>query len=261
MIEGVFDKEKKQMGIVANGHAVIHNISYRLKNDLNAQSFFSSLTKNIIEYEELHHIEQYRFKRDIKEMQGILHLLYRSLSSLPRVKDKSAKEITECCKTFPDYTGRHIISLFSYLPVIDLFCEKLSYEEYISKRIDLDKKYMGQTCMERQHEELFGESVFNRKFPKDDAFTDYALKNRFIDKLEAEYHDHRKGEIEEEINILLPLFLPDEDEHEMKNARVAIGSAYWDNRRNSLSSQAKALGEALRAIVSADKQKEKGEEQ
>jgi len=257
MIETIFNEEKEQMKMIINSNAIIQNISYKLAHDLNTISFFEKLIDNIKEYDSMERMDKYHFDKDFVEIRSVLHLLYRSLRANSMTQDKDAEKIVKCCNIFPDNIGKRIIMFISYIPILDLFHEKHQYLTYFGKKIDLEASMMGETYLEHQEDRLFGKSVFNPKFPSEDDFIDYKLRNRFVDKLEEEYNGGRKEEIESALSLLLETYNTNASREEVS---ILIGSTYWDEKKQVRSAQSKAFADAIMAMSKAFEQKEKGED-
>ena len=252
MISTIFDTEKDQMRTIIHASQVIQNFTYKITHDLNSTAFFKNVIENIKSYSSLERMEKYYFENDLKEMREVLHLLYRSLQADSIIKNKTAEELVRCCNIFPDNIGKRTIILISYIPILDLFYEDLQYQEYFKNRWDLEKNMMGQTILEDQNDRLFGDSIFNKKFPKEDEFTDYNLRNKFVDKLEAEYKNGRQEEIKNGLNILLAHYGNKEDTDEVT---VTIGSAYWEQKKKVRSEESKAFSDLINSMSKALKSK------
>lgn len=259
MIETMFEKEKEQLSVIINSKSIIQNISYKLSKDKNSIDFFENLITNIKNYWNMDNnvtkerMHNYYFLNDLKEMYKILNFLNQSLRSVDLTKNKTAEEIAKCCSVFPDHIGERIIISLSYLPIINLFYEKIKYLNYVSSYVDLDKKTMGETVLEYQKDRLFNkDSLFGNKFPDDEDFIDYAMKNKYIDELKKEFNDTRSSELDEGINHLLPLYKSDN----LRESTLLIGMTYWDERTKVSSENSEKFKEAILALtMSFDKDK------
>lgn len=245
MIKTIFEQEKEKMKCILNAKQIVQNISYKMAHDLNCIAFFENIIENIKKYDSLERMDKIYFSDDLEEMRLILHLLYQSLQAIPNIKEKTADEIVKCCRTFPDNIGKRIIIQISYLPIMDLFYENFKYIEYIKKNVDFEETSIGQNILDYQQDRLFGKSILNQKFPKDEEFLDYKMRNEFIRNLREEYEETRKQELESEINFMLDLYTKDE------TSKIAIGSHYWDNKNKTRSEQSKAFGESIGRILEA----------
>ncbi len=253
MIETIFNKEKEQIKHILNVRNIIQNISYKISNDLNSKYFFDNVINYIRNYDSLDRMIQYQFKRDLKEMREILNLLYAVLKNFEDTKNKAAEDIIKPRSIFPDNIGKRIISQISYIPILELFYKDLKYKEYIADKIDLQKKFCGDTPQENQRKKLFNRAnPFNKKFPKDEDFIDYEMKNELIEIVEKEY-EKEKEEIKNSLNILL---LQYENSTDINKTLLLIGAAYWENEKKSESSQFEALKKSMEAISKAFNQNE-----
>ncbi len=248
MIDSIFEKEKEQMNVIIQSRYIIQNITYKLTNDKNSISFFDNVIENVRGYESLERMEKYYFENDLKEMRQVLGLLYKSLQTDTYIKNKTAEEMIKCCNVFPDNIGKRTIILISYIPIIELFFEDLLYKEYFKNYVDLEKKMMGETQQEHQYSRLFEESIFKKKFPKDDEFIDYSMRNDFTNKLKDEYEKTRKEEIKEAIDLLLKFY---EESDNSEDNKLSIGSTYWEEKKRIQSKETKAFADAITLMSKA----------
>jgi len=86
---------------------------------------------------------------------------------------------------------------------------------------------MGLTYQEEQEQRLFSDGLFSRKFPNDEDFIDYSMRNRYIKKLQKEY-EFRKDEIQRAIELLISQY---KNSDNSEKTILAIGAAYWDNKQ------------------------------
>lgn len=256
MINGVFTEEKNNMKILINAKNSLQNFSYRLSNDLNAKEFFTNVIENIKKFDSLsddvtsERMFKYHFVNDLKEMREVLHLFFSGLQSKDDIKSRTSEELIKCCRIFPDNIGKRIIRQISYIPLLDLFHEKQAYLEYLNNKINLDEKSMGQTPLEYQKESIFSDSLFSKKFPKDEDFIDYAMRNRYVEILEKEYFETKRDEINNALNILIEQY----EKHD--KAPLIIGSAYWDNKQKINSSKIQAFKDVVNAMTKTFKKNE-----
>lgn len=248
MIDMIFNNETQQMKNIINAKNIVQNFSYKIRNDMNSKDFFENVIQKIKNYESLERMEKYYFEKDLIAMREVLHLLYSGLQSIDYIKTKTAQEMIKACNVFPDYIGRRMIMQISYIPLIDLFYEDLKYKEFINKKTNLEERNCGGTILEDQQERLFNKkSIFNNKFPKDEDFIDYKMRNNFIEILENKYNDKRKEEIANALNILL---LHYENSKNIDETIVLIGATYWDNKQNVQSTRIQSFKDALEAMAS-----------
>lgn len=254
MIDMIYNNETQQMKNIINAKSIVQNFSYKIRNDLNSKHFFENIVKNIRNYASLERMEKYYFEKDLIAMREVLHLLYSGLQSIDYIKRKTAQEMIKACNVFPDYIGKRMIMQISYIPLIDLFYEDFKYREFIDKKINLEVRNCGGTILEDQQERLFNKkSIFNNKFPKDEDFIDYKMRNNYVDILKQEYDDKRKEEISFALNILL---LQYENSKNIEETSVLIGATYWENKQKVQSTKIQSFKDALEAMVCAfDKDK------
>lgn len=253
MIQMIFEEEKKDMKTILNSKGLFQNFSYKIAKDLNSKHFFDNLISNIKNYKNLEHMQKYNFEKDLKEMREVLHLLYSGLQSDTYIKSKTSAEMIKSCNVFPDNIGKRMIIQISYIPIINLFYEDLMHQEFFSKKIDLLQVSCGKTMQEDQRERLFGKGLFHKKFPKDEEFIDFSMRNEFITELEKEYIDTRKEEINTALNILLSQY---EDSEDLDKTTLLIGATYWDNKKTVSSKQTLAFKSALEAMSQSFKEKD-----
>ena len=243
MIETIFDKENEQLSILFNSKNILQNISYKLENDRNSIYFFENLISNIENYDNLPRMQKYYFDNDFKAMYKTLKMFYRGFQSDIRFKKMDASDMLKCCKAFPDHIGERIIGLISYIPIMDLFYEKLKYVEFINKKsssVENMKKY--------QSEKLFSDGLLSKTFPNDDSFIDYKLKNEYLSKLEVEYETTRKEEISTALSIMINMYNGSENIEETK---INIGSAYWQRKIDISTDNTSALKKVIEGMSKA----------
>lgn len=254
MITMIFDKEKEQMKHLINAKNLLQNFSYKIQHDLNSKNFFENVVSNIKNYETLERMEKYHFENDIKEMREVLHLLYSGLQTDDYIKSKTSKEMIKCCNVFPDNIGKRMIIQISFIPLIDLFYEDLKYKQFIAEKLDVTKVCCGTNLLEDQRDRLFNKkSLSHKKFPKDEDFIDYKMKNDFISNLEEEYTT-RKEEIQTALSLLIAQY---ENSKDINKTILIIGATYWDNKQKVKSEKVMAFKEALEAMAKVFEKEEK----
>jgi len=226
MLDMLFQEDNKDLGVLINSKNVLQNLSYKLANDRNSIYFFENLIYNIQNYFTLDRMVQYHFKNDFDAMFITLKKFYIALQNEVGTTKMSA-DIIKCCNVFPDHIGERIIILISHLPIMELFNEQVKFKEMLDLRVDLNSTFMGQTIIDHQEDVLFSEGLFSKKFPDDSDFIDYKLRNRFLDKLEKEFNDSRKDELETAIMMISSLF-KETNKNTVKSLKIKLGSTYWD---------------------------------
>jgi len=241
MISGVFTEEKNNMKVLINAKNSLQNFRYRLENDLNVKSFLESLIENIENYDSLERMKKYDFDRDFEEMNETLHLFCHGLRV--QFEDVDSLKMAKCCNIFPDHHGKEAIILLSYLPIIELFKEKISYEKALKEIIEDDIQM--QSWKEHQESLLNKQSLFFKKFPKDEVFVSYELKNKFLLDMKNTYENGRRDEINSALSILISLY---KDSSDLRQTRIQIGSTYWDGKMNIGSKNAEQFKKAFLAL-------------
>lgn len=241
MISSAFTEEKGSMKVLINANTYLQNFRYRLDGDMNVKVFLEGLVENIKNYDSLERMKKYHFDKDFEEMNEVLHLFYHGLQT--QFKDVDSLKMLKCCNVFPDHQGEETIILLSYLPIIELFKEKMSYEKTLEKVIKDDKEM--EEWKEHQESILNKESLFFKKFPKDEAFVSYELKNKFLLSMKNEYENGRKDEIESALLVLISLYKNSSD---LKQTQIQIGSTYWDGKMNVDSKKAEQFKQAFLAL-------------
>lgn len=247
MIETIYNTENDSLSILINSKAILQNISHKLANDKNSIEFFATLVSNIENYDSLERMEKYYFENDFRAMFKTLRLFYRGLQSDDYIKAVSSEKLIKCCNVFPDHIGERIVMQISHLPIMELLYEDLKYREFLEKLTSGDAG-MGQTMKEYQEERLFSDGLLSVKFPDDDNFVDYDLRNRYVEKLKDEYEDSRKDEINIAIKILLDVYKSSED---LKATKLQIGATYWDEKISLTSKNADGFKDAIMALSSS----------
>lgn len=228
MIEEIYSKELEELNIVFNSQNVLVKTTRKLINDLNSQHFFKELIENIKKYDDLNNVELYRFKDDVKSMYKILIHLYLNLKKEKLTSEENYENMIKSCRVFPDFIGRDMIKLISYLPILKLIKTKIEYEEYIEQKLDLNDK-ITISYMEEQQERLFGEdSIVSNKFLEDEEFKDFKMKNDYVNKIEKEYNLIKK-DLNSCIKHLIELYEKVEDLEEFK---IIIGSVQWEKNQS-----------------------------
>lgn len=245
MIDGVFTKEKEEMRILINAKTYLQNFIYRIRKDENMKKFLSELIDNIKHYDSMERMDKYYFENDFKEVYEVLHILYAGLISDSGIKKKTAVEMIECCSVFPDNIGRETISLLSYIPIIDLFREELSYQEAFTKFIDDEKEFMGESIVEHQENKILN-SPFRRKFFDDKDFIDYGLRNRYSQKLKDEHESGRCQEIKGQLEVLLSIY---DDSVDLNKTKLHIGMGYWNERKKQRDLDVEKFRDLILAMV------------
>ena len=245
MIEMMFNEDKENLRTIIHSKSVIQNITYKLKNDLNTKSFMDNVVDNIENYDSMERMKKYGFKNDLTEMREVLNLLYRGLQSIENTRNKTAAEIVECCSVFPDTIGERLMKQLAYIPIMDLFYEKILYEEYLKKYVKLDEESMGTTQLKHQRDKLFKKTILSKLFPEDKEYINYELRNEYIEKLRKDYEGGRLKEIDDTLGILLTLY---KNRSEGDKNILSIGITYWDKRNKLRLEEVEAFAEVIKAL-------------
>jgi len=231
-MQDIFDNDNRNLGVLINSKNIFQNINYKLKKDRNCIHFFKNIVNNIKNYDKLKNMEQFYFDNDFNEIVPLLNKYAYALKSDLFFKTKNYNEFSKPCSLFPDHIGKSIITFLGYLPLLNTFNEKLTYIKYISKEIDLEKKFMGATYLEDQYEKLFEKNIFSKRYPSDDDFIDYKLRNKYIKKLKKDVDINK---INESIDLMLNVFKEKNDE-EIKKIFFTMGCTYWESITNNSNS-------------------------
>jgi len=243
MIKCAFEAEKSQMETIINAKTMILNMKYRLCRDKNVSLFIDGLVQNIVEYENLEGMKKYYFDENFKELIEILHVFYAALQSQECFSKIDSKELARSCHAMPDSGGKETLKLIGLLPIMELFNEKLSYLQAIKFYTKDEKKQNDITSSFKdiQNKKLnANNSLFYKRFPKDDDFIDYDLKASHARGLIKEY-DLRESELNESIATLSDMY--------KKETLLMIGSVYWDTKKKIESNAVNSFCNALSAMA------------
>jgi len=262
----IFEKEKEELKTIINTKTILQNIDYKLRNDKNVKLFMENLVENIKTYDDKdmnktdERMHNYYFKKDFEEMFELLLLYKYSFETVSTLKKYKGEDIAKCCNVFPDYIGEHIIRMFAYLPLMELFNKKIKYEDYINEKKDLNKKIFNQTPKEYQLERLFGENILNKRniFKKAEDFIDYELKNKYIEKVEEKYEKEIKKDLKNNLDFFINKLSRDNTEKEIKQQEIYIGIAYWNESFATDDKMIESFKKVLNSIVgNLEKEKKK----
>lgn len=233
MIKDFYSKEIENMVAMTNYNAFAFNLSLKIKKDLNIMNFLNNLFENTKNYDiNSCSCENYDFENNVKEINDLLMLFLKSLKSDSYIKSQSSKDMIKACKVFPDYGGRTIIKLLSFLPLINLLSKKIRYKNYILENPKLiDNNYGINLDIIRKEEVL--EIEVSKKIKKilpDEEFVNYKLKSEYINNFEKYYNEDIKENLDNFINNLIELYKNSENNKDL----LIIGKVIWDNDFNKV---------------------------
>lgn len=250
MLEGLYHNEMIQMKALLNSKNVLINMSYKLEHDHNVKILFKTMFEKVKNFNELEHMEKYYFKKDMIELHKLLTLFYTALSKDAVIKTKTAEEIAKSCSTFPDYIGKRILKQLAFLPLLNGFIERETYEEYIAK--NESSIAFSKTNGDDFKDKLNPDSIMYQVFPDDSCFIDYKQKSDFIDGMKKRYETVKKDEINNSLNLLIDIYEKSENKDE---TLLMLGMSFWTEKRNIHADQIEAFKNSFKAISEAFKDK------
>lgn len=248
MFNRLYQEEMDMMrGIIAQ-QRVIQNTYYRMSHDSNLKQYLTqavNYAKSGGSREFMGFNEHYFVIKQNDDVMKIFHLLVASMLAI--FIDKSGDDIAKPCAIFPDYGGETLLRILGFMPLLELVSEHIKFSEFIKKHTSLDGEG---SIVEHQRERLFSRRKFSRgaKFPSDDKFTDYALRNEYIDALKVDFHE-REGTLLEHM-LLIAQTLENEPTLANENA-LKMGSQFWDLKSAAKKSNDKKTTELFTSFITA----------
>jgi len=161
--------------------------------------------------------------------------------------DKSSEDIAEPCSMFPDHGGETLLRILGFIPLLELVSEHVKFTAFLGKHTPLDGKH---SMVEFQRDRLFSKSTFARgnKFPKDKNFTDYALRNEYIETLKDDFKT-RESILLEQMQLIANM-LKDKPTISNNNA-LKMGIQFWDVKRDAKQRNDKKTQDMFASFISA----------
>lgn len=248
MFDRLYQEEIDMMRGIINQKQVIQNTYYRMSHDSNLKRYLTQAVNYALSggsREVMGFNDQYFVTKQNDEIMRIFHLLIASLLEI--YIDKSGDDIAKPCSMFPDHGGETLLRIIGFIPLLELVSEHIKFSEFINKHTSLD----GQNSMvEFQRNRLFSKSKFARgsKFPDDDRFTDYALRNEYIDELKVDFNE-REGELLQQMRLVAQML---EDEPTLSNDNaLKMGLQFWDLKSAAKQSNDKKTAELFTNFITA----------
>lgn len=117
---------------IQNKRSILSNFKYAIKKDENIfklNKLILSL-KNADDIDSMERMDKYYFEKNLIGYQEILEKLF--LLSKNQIND-NAFDLLKSCKVLPDYEGRTLLTILSYLPIVRLINQYLKYVEINEK--------------------------------------------------------------------------------------------------------------------------------
>jgi hypothetical protein len=246
MFDRLYQEEVNMMRGIINQRQVIQNTYYRMNNDANLKRYLTqavNYAKSGGSREVMGFNDQYFIIKQNDAIMSLFHLLIASLLEI--YIDKSGADIAKPCKMFPDHGGETLLRLIGFIPLLELVSEHVKFSNLIDKHIPLDGN---NSILKFQQQRLFSKSKLVRvsKFPDDDKFTDYALRNEYIDKLKIDFNE-REVELLQQMRLVAQMF---EDEPTLHNDNaLKMGLQFWDLKRDAKQSNDKQKSDMFESLI------------
>lgn len=248
MFDRLYQEEIDMMRGIINQKKVIQNTYHRMSHDSNLNHYLTqavNYAKSGGSREIMGFNEQYFVIKQNDEVMRLFHLLIASLLEI--FIDKSGDDIAKPCFLFPDHGGETLLRIVGFMPLLELVSEHIKFTELINKHTSLD----GQNSMvEFQRKRLFSKNKFARgsKFPGDEKFTDYALRNEYIDALKVDFNE-RESSLLLEMSVVAQVL---EKGPTLANENsLKLGSQFWDLKRDAKQSNDKKTAELFANFITA----------
>lgn len=248
MFDLSYQKEVDMMRGIINKAQVVTNTYYKLSNDANIKRYLEqavNYAKSGGSRDKMGFNDHYFVIKQNDEVMRILGLLVSTLLEI--YIDKSGEELAEPRSIFPDHGGETLLRILGFMPLLQIVSEHVKFSEYLKLHYsDEDKDSM----LEFQRERLFSNRNLMRryKFPNDDKFINYELRNEYTEKLKAEF-DEKESELLGQMHLIASAL---EDEPTLSNdSALKIGLKYWDTKREIKQSRDKETSEMFTNILTA----------
>lgn len=246
MFDRSYQEEIDMLRGIISQKQVIQNTYYRLSHDSNLKRYLTqavNYAKTGGSRDAMGFNDWCFVIKQNEQVMKILHLLVASLLEI--YIDKSADDIAKPCSMFPDHGGKTLLRILGFMPLLELVSEHVKFSNLIRDYTPLD----GEAGMiEYQRDRLFSKSNFVRgsKFPSDDEFTDYALKNKYIETLKVDFSES-EVELLQRMRLFAQAF---EDEPTLaNNIALKMGLQFWDVKRNAKQSHDKKTTEIFASFM------------
>jgi hypothetical protein len=248
MFDRSYQEEIDMMRGILNQRQVIQNIYYKLSHDSNLSRYLTqavNYAKSGGNLEVMGFNDHYFIIKQNDNIMKIIHLLIGSL--LEMYIDKSGEEIAKPRSMFPDYGGETLLRIIGFVPLLELVSEHVKFSEFLKKHTPIE----GENSMtEFQRNRLFSKSnlVRGSKFPNDDSFIDYSLRNEYIETLEVDFNE-REAELLQQMSLVAKAL---EDDSTLSNdSALNMGMQYWDLKRSAKQSNDKKTTEMFAGFLTA----------
>jgi hypothetical protein len=248
MFDRLYEEEMDMMRGIINQSQVIQNTYYKMSHDANLKRYLTqavNYAKSGGSREIMGFNDQYFVIKQNDDIMRIFHLLVESLLEI--YISKSADNIAKPCSMFPDHGGETLLRVIGFMPLLELVSEHIKFSNFIKKHTTLDGK---DSMVKYQRSRLFSKSKFERgsRFPNDDKFTDYALRNEYIDTLKVKFNE-RESELLQQMCLIAGML---EDDPTLSNDNaLTMGSQFWDLKRSAKQSDDKKTKEMLASFITA----------
>lgn len=214
--------------------------------DKNIRVFLDNLVQKANDYDTLEHMEKFYFSRDLKEAYSVLMSFRDLIKSSNTFKDKSSEKIRKQCTVLPDSSGKDVLYILGFLPLLIAIHEKDSLTKFFKKYINENKTDSElsdiEDAIQHQNEILFKSKFLRKTIPNDKHLVDHKLKNKKIAFEKERYENDRKETLEFAINEYCDVAMKNNCSREFF---IKAGMVYWKD----LNTQKSELEESFTKIL------------
>jgi hypothetical protein len=230
MFDRLYQKDIDMMRAIINQKQVIQNTYHRMSHDENLKRYLklavhyakSGGSRDVMGFN-----DHYFITRHNDDIMTVFRLFVATLLEIHI--DKSGQDIARPRSMFPDHGGETLIRLMGFMPLLELVSEHVKFVAFIKSQTAIEGD---RSIVDSQRKRLFSHSniMSKAKFPRDDKFTDYALKNEYIETLKVEF-SAREGELLHNMDVIASALEPNptlSNDH-----ALSMGLNFWDLKRSN----------------------------
>jgi hypothetical protein len=248
MFNRQYQDEIHMMSGIINQRVVIRNTLYRMSRDENLKHYLKQVVSYAKSGGSLKVMGFNNHYLIIKQNDSVMKLFRMFISSLLEMYiDKSASDIAKPCSILPDSGGETLLRIIGFMPLLEIVSEHVKTSEFLKDKVSLVDK---DSMVEYQRNRLFSKCGFKRgnKFPGDDKFIDYALKNEYIDTLKVDFDENESQRLQEML-LIAQVF---ENNPTLSNdAALKMGHQFWDAKRTAKYNNDKKTTEMFKNIFTS----------
>lgn len=254
MFDTEYQAQTHRMQGVLDPRGTVSDISYKLLHDHNVMAYL----RHAVTYarvggdrDAMSWNAYYLVTSEADNIMRLMHLFINTLLHRHEDEGVDSDTLAQPRRLYPDSTGESILRLLGFMPLLELIHEHIAYHDLVSQ---YDSDGVLGSMAEQQEVSLFSDDPYSMvpKFPDASHFVDYALRNRYIDKIKKEYLT-RMPDLLEHMQLAASL-LHDDPTPGNPNALKA-GKAYWDAKSDARQQQNQDLRDGLAAVMSGLKGK------